>query len=125
MADATQQQPAPADDAVNKKKEKEKRALDRFLFVWLIQLSGALTVLAVLAAQLKAGGWQWDCFWIGLIGGFGMFVVLCIAFVCIMVRGINPAYTECLIFAVYTVNTFALSLGVARTGGPISSLFAP
>lgn len=106
------------------------RAIGRLSLVSGIQLLGVLTIFGLL---WYVGGfkdaWQKDCGWIAVILGLGTFIVLAGTQIWIFPWQKDTVWAaktaEFLISVAFLVNTVACSLAIARTGGPVTSLFGP
>jgi hypothetical protein len=106
------------------------RAIGRLSLVTGIQALGVLTVFALIwFGGGSEGTWQRDCSWIAGLLGIGTLAVLAGTQIWIFPNLKTTAeaarIAEALISAAFVVNTVACSLAVARTGGPVTSLFGP
>jgi hypothetical protein len=106
------------------------RAIARLSVVSGIQLLGVLIIALPLwrAGRFQAG-WQTDCLWIAVIVGGGtlgvLFAIQALVFPWLETSAKAARIAERLIPATFVLNTIACFLAVARTGGPVNSIFGP
>lgn len=100
-------------------------ALARFSVVSGIQVIGVLITLGVLwiAQSVTDKEWLRDCWRIGVVAGFGSWLILLLAYAIMGVRAFSINCAELLIKAIFAINTLAFALAMARTGGASCSVF--
>ena len=100
----------------------------RLVVVILIQSLGLLLIVPFLIAPAtNSDGWQRSCLWFSGLAGLGwvaLFLASCFSLWQLgHSRSFNVAQTELAITLAFVFNTVALSLAMARTGGPTCSIF--
>jgi len=101
---------------------KDSERIGRFARVLLIQILGAVTIQLLL--RTSGAAWQTDCLSIAdavTCVTLGLLVML----VLILLMPTLVKLTEPLIVFTFLVNTLACCVALARTGGPVNSLFGP